>query len=234
MAAEQPDRASRARLITHMNADHATDLSLYLRHYLGLSESDAAGAVLLDADLDALTIRSNSGTHAVKYDPPLESWGQRRERLTQMSARARAAVEVSSSSPADGGDRAFVLKQYTPPRGFDIVVFFGVAVYFASAAAVFGGMVEPGMRAWVVLDAVFPGGAGAFRWLVRTIFVPVLALHVVESVWMAWSRMGPLGVPRGNRVWWLWVSSVFFEGVCAYRRLDGLVARLKAEERKGR
>jgi len=90
--AEQPDAASVARVLAHMNSDHKSDLSLYLRHYAGLSAADAADAEMLDVDLGSMKIRCVSGTHVVPIAPPMQSWSDRREKLAGMALAARAAL----------------------------------------------------------------------------------------------------------------------------------------------
>jgi fumarate reductase subunit C len=70
--------------------------------------------------------------------------------------------------------------------------------------------------------------------LVRTIFVPVLGIHVAETWWLERSRLKRFGVRRGSKVWWLWVVSVFIEGAMAFKRFDIVVERLKGEGKKGR
>ena len=211
-AAPGPE-AVKTRIISHMNKDHAAELELYLRAFNGLSAAAAARPQLVDMTLASMTVRSASGTtHTVAIEPPLATLGDARGRLVDMAQTARRRLGLSDIR----------VDRFARPAGFDCVVFFGVAFYFFAFAT--RGLVCPGSAAWALLDAVFPYGAAGYLWLVRAIFVPVLAIHVTESWWMATSRLAKHQVPAGGRVWWLWVGSVFFEGYTAFQRFDGLVA----------
>jgi len=65
--------------------------------------------------------------------------------------------------------------------------------------------------------------------------VPVVAIHVAEMGWFDWKRSSRYGVRRWSRVWFLWMGSVFLEGVGAQWRFDGVVRGLKrGAEGKGK
>lgn len=212
------DPATKKRTINHMNKDHTDDMSAILRHYSHLSAPQADGAEMLDLDLTAMTIRSASGVHTVPVTPPMDNWDDRRARLVAMTADAAAEQASASAVPQPAAPR------YVPPRGTDFISLAGVSFYFLCAGLVYGGFVTPGSPAWRAVEAArFPQGPVAFCWLVEVLFLPVLAIHVVEAWWMDYSRLAPAGVARGSRVWLLWVGSTFLEGVPAYRRWDRVV-----------
>ncbi|KAK8094615.1 hypothetical protein PG997_001300 [Apiospora hydei] len=220
------DAATKARIINHMNADHTADLEHYLRAFNGLSASAAAKAQLVDMAKDKLVIQtppSGDETHTVAIDPPMSSLSESRARLVDMSRDALQRLGLSDIR----------VERYAPPAGFDCVVFFGVAFYFFCAATV--SLVDRGAGTpiWDALDAAIPpalGGVAGYVWLVRAIFVPVLAIHVTEAWWMAKTRLAKHRVPAFGGVWCLWVASVFFEGLPAFRRLDRLVATERAKK----
>ncbi|KAI0484506.1 hypothetical protein GGR56DRAFT_27754 [Xylariaceae sp. FL0804] len=227
------DEAQKARLMAHMNKDHAAELSQYLRAFNGLSARAAARAQLVDLTLDSLTIRCGSGTtHTVAVSPPMASAADARARLVDMAQRAQRALGIGDVQ----------VRAWTPPqrRGGGAVSFAGVAFYFVCAAAVFGfglgtgsgggfGGDGDGNGGW--LDAVWRplGGAQGFRWLVKAMFVPVLAIHVAEAVLFARTRLARHGAVMDDGVWWLWVASTFFEGYPSFKRFDAMV---EAERRK--
>ncbi|KAI3397040.1 hypothetical protein diail_11276 [Diaporthe ilicicola] len=227
------DPVSRSRTIAHMNKDHTDDMSAILRHYSRLSDSQAAGAEMLDLDLTTMTIRSASGVHNVPVTPPMGNWDDRRPRLVAMTADARKALgldvaaEEASTSRSSGSDataQPATTPGYAPPQGTDWISFAGVSFYFVCAGLVYGGLVTPGSVPWRALEAVhFPNGPVGFIWIVEKIFLLVLGIHVAEAWWMDRSRLAPAGVPRGSRVWCLWVGNAFLEGVPAYRRWDRVV-----------
>lgn len=212
------EAAVKARVISHMNKDHAGELELYLRAFSGLSASGAANPQITHMYLDGLAIKSASGTHTVAIEPPLPNWGASRVRLVEMAQAALTKLDLSDIK----------IDRYAPPAGFDLVVLFGITLYFVCAATL--SFVKPGTASWDALDAFFPvGGAEAYRWLVKTIFVPVVAIHITESWWMAKTRLVRHRVPTGSKIWWLWTIAPFFEGFMAFKRFDGVVA---AEQQK--
>ncbi|KAH6645896.1 putative integral membrane protein [Truncatella angustata] len=205
------EAAIKARVVAHMNKDHAGELELYLRAFNGLPASAAARPQITDMSLGALTIRSASGTHTVAIDPPLPNWGASRVKLVEMAQTALTKLGLSDIK----------IDRYAPPAGLDLVVFFGIGLYVVCAATL--GFVRPGTAPWNLLDAFFPFGAEGYRWLVKAIFVPFVVIHVTESWWMASTRLEKHRVPKGGKVWWLWTISPSLEGVMAFKRFDRLV-----------
>jgi hypothetical protein len=123
---------------------------------------------------------------------------------------------------------SLAVNRFQPPWGFDLVVIAGVSFYFVSFVLARLGFINPGTTAWQAIDALgFPGGPALFRRLVDVLFMPVLAIHLIEVVWLDRSRLSKHGVARGGRVWWLWVVSCFFEGATAFRRFDRVVGGLE-------
>ncbi|KAI0171747.1 hypothetical protein GGR52DRAFT_572911 [Hypoxylon sp. FL1284] len=215
------NEAHKARIIAHMNKDHADELSHYLRAFNGVPEPAARGAALTDMTADAMTVRGADGVrHAVAIAPPLASAADARPRLVDMSQRARKLLGLDEED-------AVRISTYTPPEGAGVVSSVGVSLYFVCAATL--SLVRPGTAAWAALDAFFPYGAPGYRWLVRAIFVPVLVIHVTEAYWMARTRLAAHGVAVGSALWLLWMANAFIEGYPAMRRFDGLV---EAERRR--
>ncbi|KAI2615133.1 hypothetical protein GGR54DRAFT_650641 [Hypoxylon sp. NC1633] len=216
------NEAHKSRIIAHMNKEHPRELQHFLRAFNGLSPAAARDAQLTDLTPETLIIASASGTHLVPITPPLRSAGEARPRFVQMTQHAQAQLGLSGLRIAT----------FTPPTGLGVVSAAGVLFYFACAAAVLGlGAVRPGTTPWGLADAAFApvGGAPAFLWLVRAIFVPVVALHSFEAWWMARTRLRRHGVESGSALWWAWVVDTFVEGWPCVLRFDGLV---EGERRK--
>ncbi|KAG7285454.1 hypothetical protein NEMBOFW57_010082 [Staphylotrichum longicolle] len=247
-----------------MNKDHRLDMRHILAHYgavppppsaytaaaatkanlnLTAAEADDTNPLMHDISLTALTLRlpATDTLHAVALDPPLASWEERRARLVEMTRVAREALGVVSSTEEENGGKgnvmaAAVVNEYMPPRvPYDLTIFLAVLFYYSTWVLVqAGGLGAGGAAARVVEGVRFPGGVAGFTWLVRTIFVPVLGIHVFETWLLERTRLRKFGVRRGSRVWWLWVGSVFVEGAMAFKRFDIVVERLKAEGKKKR
>ncbi|CAJ2511190.1 Uu.00g068150.m01.CDS01 [Anthostomella pinea] len=215
------DEAHKDRLKAHMNKEHAPELQQYLRAFNGLSTSASARPQLTGLTLDFLTIASASGTHTVPIAPPMSSLADARVRFVDMAQRAHAQLGLSDIG----------IESFTRPRGLGVVSFVGVSFYFVCAAATLGfGLVRPGTAVWELLDAGFPYGGDGFVWLVKAIFVPVLAIHLTEAWWLARTRLAKHGVETGSKLWWTWVADTFLEGYPAMMRFDSMVA----EERRRR
>lgn len=218
MAASNSGAAHQARIISHMNGDHQRELSHYLRHYCGLSSSAAADAHMTDISLKSMTIKSHSGEYSVPFDPPLAAWSDVRPRVVDMDRVAREHLGISD----------IYITAFAPPRGSDFIVFGGVVFYFVCFFSL--PWIQPGTGVWDLLTSIFPGGPQWYRWVVKTIFIPVLAIHVGEAYWFHRSRMVPHGVQPGSTLWWKWESSTFFEGFRAFKRIDGIIAAKRAEK----
>ncbi|KAJ9161017.1 hypothetical protein NKR19_g2700 [Coniochaeta hoffmannii] len=213
-----PNDGSKERTLSHMNKDHQADLSAILRHQFGVVSPNP---VLEDISLSSLTITTDGGatTHVVPISPPMSSWSDRRARLVEMTLSARAALSL------DAEGRPVVVKTFLPPSGFGAVVTAGVVFYFACFAAVRLGWVRPGTGLWTALEkgGWFPGGAGRFVWVVETIFVPVLGVHVGECWWLDRTRLRRFGVERGGGLWWMWMARCFLEGFSTFGSFDSVV-----------
>jgi len=210
--------AMKSRIITHMNADHAPSLALYLEHYLHVPSFTAGHARLTDLTLTTLTLRSGSATYTIPIDPPLSSYAEARERLVSMDRTSKAGL----------GRDDVVVTRYISPRGFEAVVFTACLLTFTFLHR----------RSWFaadesVLAEVMPGAARFLYWVQPWVFWPMLVAHASEAYWMHRSRLVRCSVPRGGKVWGCWVLSCFIEGVGALWRFDREVLKeRRAKEAK--
>jgi hypothetical protein len=212
----------RQRIIKHLNRDHQPELSRYLEHFASLPRDTASSnPQLIDVSLDRLLIRAGDGSdYSVPFVPPLSSWDEIRSRTVAMDAAARAALGGPSSN--------ITLTEYAPPQGFGAFVFGAVLFYFFSHATL--PWVQPGTAAWSIVSTIFPGGPLRYRWVVKSIFWPVIMLHTAEAVIMDLTRLRKHGVSRGSRVWWLWVTNCWVEGITTFKRIDGVIAAKRAQQ----
>lgn len=223
MAGTQPQAAPsndavKARIMSHMNKDHTYELSNYLRAFNDLPASAARNPQLLDLTLDAMTIKSASGTHVVPIVPPMNSLADSRVRMVEMAQAALRQLGLSDIR----------ITTFAPPAGGGIISFTGVSFYFFCLVTL--PLVQQSTSAWDVVDALFPGGAAWYRWTVKALIVPVLAIHLTEAWWIARTRLSKHGIEAGSTLWLLWVVGTFFEGAPAMFRFDAMVD----EQRKRR
>ncbi|KAK7755801.1 hypothetical protein SLS62_002086 [Diatrype stigma] len=218
------EAATKARIIAHMNRDHATELSHYLRAFNGIPASAARDPQLTDLTLDSMTIRTSSSPssspHVVRIAPPMGSLADARARTVEMAQRARRQLGLSDVR----------VTAFARPDSAALAGFVGASVVVMSVCTLGLGLVRPGSWAWRALDdAALWGGAAGFRWLVKVVFAPLVAVHVVEAGWIARSRLARHGVEAGTALWWKWVAAQFLEGVPAMWRFDALVERQRKE-----
>lgn len=229
------DPVSKARTITHMNKDHAADLSAILRHRAGLSEAQAADAEMLDLDLATMTIRAGAGdnhhcAHTVAVDPPMATWNDRRARLIDMTLEARKALGLpisaeeqqhASSESSESAAAAPVVIKWYPPEGADLVPFTIVLLDYVASLLVWTGQLAPGKPLHAVLARVLPSdGPAGVAWAVTTAFPLFVGVHLLEMMWFDRTRLAPAGVRRGTKVWAQWLGCQLIDGFATYQRWD--------------
>lgn len=215
IAAAEEER--RDRIVSHMNSAHTRELAHYLRHYAGASSREAFNPSLRDLTLQGMRIRAAGNEYAIPFTPPLDSWNDVKQRIIDMDSTARSHLGISD----------VLITKYLPPRPFDCFVMGCVAFYLGCVATL--PFVTPATIAWNTVDAIFPGGALCYRWLVRVLFFPVIGIHLFET-FLFDRKLRRHGVERWTGVWWIWASSCFMEGVMAFRRVDDYVAQKRADK----
>lgn len=223
MADSAKDAASKARIITHMNNDHADSIALYAQHYCKLSQSSSRGAKLIDIDLDGLTISASGEEHRIPFSPPMKSYAEARTRSVDMDREARTALDISSTK----------ITRYTPPTSpFHLFVFGTCGFMFGTFA--FYNYIVPGTVFYNSVLKWFPGGPETFKWIVRMISMPVLAIHFGEAYMLDKTRLRKYGVERGSALWWKWIGSCFVEGFGCWVRIDKEVRYNEKEAEKAK
>ncbi|KAL9050703.1 MAG: hypothetical protein Q9162_006477 [Coniocarpon cinnabarinum] len=215
----------RDRILSHMNADHADSLVVYLQYYHGLSSFSARKARLTDISPVRMEIRiSPNAIYRIPFDPPLADWSETRGRVVAMDQEARTSLGISNIT---------VKKYVRPDKAWQWTILFAVAFTFMllgrgreALSPTTGGITAP-------LKDRFPG---AFAWLYKIqplVLYPTLAIHLAEAVIMDQTRLAKHNVPRGGRLWWTWVLMTFLGGFPNFWRFDALIdAEQKARDSK--
>ncbi|KAK0741848.1 hypothetical protein B0T21DRAFT_448650 [Apiosordaria backusii] len=187
--------SQKTRTIAHMNADHRLDLQHILQHYNSLNDHESKSPEMVDINLQFMTIKTphTGRTHYIKFEPELASWAERRVKLVEMTRQARVGLgseipDSSTHSEQDEG-KEVVVKEYMPPRPLDWVIFLAVLFYYFTFVTVVKMGVLEGREG--VLDWVWGrfGGHEGFVWLTKTIFWPVVGIHLGEAAWLERSRL---------------------------------------------
>ena len=218
MASPAGDTAVQDRILTHMNTSHSRELTHYLRHYCGLTSRQAQGASLRDITLQGMRIRAGGADYVVHFKPALPSWNDVRPRVVEMDTISRQSLGISD----------IYMTSYHGPGFVEAVVIAGVSLFFVSVMSL--PWVVPGTPLWNFLDAYFPRGPEFFRWLVKVMVLPVVAIHFVEPMYLDMSRLQKHGVDRWSGQWWMWMVTCFFEGFTVFKRFDAVIAKKRAQK----
>lgn len=215
MAETPQDEAAKARIIKHMNADHAESLSYYLQHFSNVYSGAAEGATITSISLSSMTLKTTEGPeYTIPFNPPLKSWAEARERTVQMDKEARKALGISSIR----------ITEYDPPRKPAQIILFGVLAS-TWAAILLQRFVVPGTWFYDVALSVYPGGPEMFKWMVQKTTIPFVAIHCVESFVLDWTKLSKHGVARGTALWWKWIASCMVEGFACFQRINETIAK---------
>ncbi|KIW12631.1 hypothetical protein PV08_09909 [Exophiala spinifera] len=221
-----PDAAAmKSRIITHMNADHALSLRLYLMRYAHVPLGGTTGAQMLDIALDHMVLQSGYGRHVVALAPPMKSLLEARERLVAMHASCLADLGLSD----------VVVDRYVPPARASQVAVTALSLLVFATFPFRDALLDP---------TTVPGGvwslAGAAPWLARlgyTLQPYVLSFmvvaHLAETAFLTVPRLKRHWVDVGSWLWWAWVLDCAVEGFGCWTRLDEIVADVE-EKRKTR
>ncbi|MCJ1309095.1 hypothetical protein MMC25_002750 [Agyrium rufum] len=218
------EKASKQRIITHMNADHKDVLVRYLENYGKIPTISARSAKLTDITFSTMTITHNHGkaTSTIPISPPLTGWSQAREKTITMDNECMDALNRSH----------ITVKEYAPPTGFHAVVFMACLLTFIAFSRRTN--FRPGSLIYDYIFSYVPDFARFCHLMQPIVLYPMILLHGWEAGTMATSRLQKHNVPYPSRLWWLWVGSCFIEGAGSFRRLDGLVNKEKARREKER
>ncbi|QSZ31758.1 hypothetical protein DSL72_001326 [Monilinia vaccinii-corymbosi] len=214
------DAATKTRILTHMNADHASSLSLYLRHYCQLSNGEASTATLRDISLSSLAISSKSGkSHTIPLEPPMSSYADARPRFVAMDSECRTGLNISP----------YTITRYEPPKTFFHRLVFALCLITMVTLATMSYIV-PGTFFYDDVLPWFPGGAKTFLWIANKVAIPTVIIHVSEAIWMDRARLGKYNVERGSSLWWKWMISCLIEGYGSFARIDAMLKEQKKEK----
>ncbi|KAL2419600.1 hypothetical protein ABEF95_006432 [Exophiala dermatitidis] len=217
-----PDPAAiKSRIITHMNADHALSLRLYLSRYSHVPLPATKTAQMQDITLDHIIITLGpsspaSGRYRIPLDPHMKSLLEARERLVAMHNDCLAALDLSD---------VVVDRWVKPDRVWQwglsllcLVIFstfpFRERLHPGSGSVVYsiwslGGTVPSLARLCYILQPYVLGG--------------MVVVHVGEAVWFANKRLRRHWVETGSWVWWAWVADCLLEGVGCLSRFERVV-----------
>jgi hypothetical protein len=228
--------ALKTRIITHMNADHASSLSLFARYFCKLPTAQSATAKLTDIELTHLIISTTSpftnyttnrttARNYIALTPPMSSFSEARERLVTMHNEALAGLGFSD----------ITVTHYEPPRSPLHVFVFALCLWAWISFCYRPNLlptapVRPIYTFWSA-GGYSPAFASFAHYVQPLTITLMLVIHISEATYFARTRLRKHQVQTGSAVWWSWVTSNLVEGVGAMQRFDAIV-RNKEEEKK--
>ena len=228
--------ALKARIITHMNADHAFSLSLFARYYCKLPVQQSYTAKLTDVELTHLIISTTStftnyttnrttARNYIPLTPPLSSFSDARERMVAMHNEALAGLDLSD----------VIVTEYRPPKTplhvFIFAICLGTWISFCYRPNLLPTAPITPIYAFWSLGGSWPALASFMHYIQPLPITAMIVIHTAEAVHLARTRLRKHRVPTGSRLWWSWVISSFIEGLGAFQRFDAIV-RSREEEKK--
>ena len=212
----------KARLLSHINRDHSISLTRYLQHDAALMPFGARSPKALAIDNGSITVAAEGllwcSKHTLRFEPPLKSLDEARQRLVDMDRQATAALGQSPDA----------VTRYIPPSTLLHWTILG-AVVFGMFSFSRPENFEP--DSWLTLTILrfTPAFAKFCHYYQPWGVALIVAIHAVEASIMASKKLVRHTVPVGSRLWLLWVSSAFVEGAGAFVRFDAEVRRLRAQ-----
>ena len=226
--------AIKTRISTHMTADHADSLALFLRHYskqpIPLPPIPNT-LQLTDLSSTHLIITHPQGRSLIPLNPPLsDSLSDARPRLIQMHNDCLTALDLSP---------IHINTFFWPNKVWQYLTHFAAGFTFLSFTLFSPSSFLQGSGSIAYTIWSFGGLAPWHAWLASVLCRPVLLgmvlIHGTEVVWFERTRLRKFWIERWSGVWWAWVCCVFVGGVAGQWRFDEMVEGIKEErERKGK
>ncbi|THW55481.1 hypothetical protein D6D20_09448 [Aureobasidium pullulans] len=211
------DEAAKARIISHMNADHHDSVVRYLENYHHLPGYQAYNGRISDASLEHIAFECAGLKYRTALDPPMSSFREARERLVQMDKECLQAL----------GRSDITVKEYISPTGLYLAGFVIVSTTLVAFS------LRSNFEAGSLISAVVPDWFARFCWTIQPfIFYGMLVIHSAETWHMTSGRLRKHNVNVLSRIWWLWMGTTFIEGVGAYNRFDKMIKKKRAEKDK--
>lgn len=226
--ASTTDSAMQNRITSHMTADHATSLSLYLQHYSRIPASQLpdppAGKLALDeVTLEHMIISHPGGRNLVPFDPPLTSYAQARERVVAMHKDCLAALDLSETKV-----EKFVWPNKLWQWGLHLLAFWCLISFGLLRADVRDASTVAG-RVWS-LGGLAPSFARFAAKIGLPVVVGMVAIHIGEATYFDMGRARRHGLRRGTKPWWSWTICVLNAGVAGLTRFDDYVEELNIDK----
>ncbi|RVX67517.1 hypothetical protein B0A52_08870 [Exophiala mesophila] len=220
-----PDPAAmKARIISHMNADHQLSLRAYLQLYANVPSLSTRSSKLEDITNEHMILTSSFGRHVIPFSPPLKSLAEARERLVAMHNDCLQALDLSDIV-IDSYYWPDKLWQY-PATAFILLIL----ITFPFPDSLLPHSNSLIYQIWS-LGGLAPGLAALCHTLAFPVWFFIVAVHAAESVWLSKTRLRKHWIEPGTGVWMAWMADCALKGFSAFQRFDQVVKEKEAAKR---
>ncbi|MCJ1331794.1 hypothetical protein MMC10_008486 [Thelotrema lepadinum] len=228
MASSPSSDPTKARIISHMNADHAPSLTRYLEAFTPTGPLGSRSPTLTDITLTSLVITSSATpfakpiSHTIPLNPPMSSISEARPRLVELDLLATKKLGRSHST----------VSRFTYPTflgwGIIIGVVSGLVLFTDSSNF------TPESVLGRTLFRPVPWARGVCERNNWTLWTVIFGLHTAET-YILLGRLRKWNVPLFSGTWWAWVGCQFLEGMTGLKRYQAeaeRVERVRGEKEK--
>ncbi|VVT54167.1 uncharacterized protein SAPINGB_P003940 [Magnusiomyces paraingens] len=227
-----PQAAAKARILTHMNKDHALSLFDYLSYFMHreFDPDNASSSVeMTDITNNYITLRytypdsPNAQYAQFPINPPMESLREARTAL----------VDMAKTAAGTRGYATHRISSYVPPWSGATPVH-DMALLFVVAILILPPLRTPVFSALASLLGI-PADGGAFWGPIVSFcsnwpWIPAIVTytaHFAEGLFVIRPKVTKYRVPKEERAWWY--VSIFFEGFPAILRFNRLISKVEGQ-----
>lgn len=117
------------------------------------------------------------------------------------------------------------ITDFAAPKPGDYIAISAILFLYGAGVASASGHLAPGTPIWDLAERILPGSAERILWAARNISPWLALVHGFEALLFDQLRMKAHGVPRFSALWWKWEIACFIEGLGAWKRIGGVIAK---------
>lgn len=182
-----------------------------------LSAWQAYDGQMCGVDLAGMTLTCRGNDYRVKFDPPMTSYREARDRMVQLDQEAKFGLKTSD----------ITVTEFLPPTGW-------YAIPFAIITATFLGYSQ---RWWFangeIMERYLGAGFAKFSWTIQPYLIAgMLFIHLAELHYFVRRKLPRHSVNPRQPLFWKWTTTTFIEGQFSFKRFDKLVEKKRVEKTK--
>lgn len=211
----------KARIISHMNADHQLSIRALLQHHASVPSLSTRSSKMEDITTEHMILNSVFGRHVIPFSPPLKSLSEARERLVALHNDSFQALDLSDIV-VDSYYWPTKLWQY-PATAFILLILitfpFPDSFLPQSKSLIY--------QIWS-LGGLAPGLAALAHSLAFPVWFFIVAVHAAEATWLSKTRLRKHWIEPGTGTWMAWMIDCGLKGYSTFQRFDQIVKEKEA------